>query len=347
MSQPEHVVVIGGAGFIGRHLTERLRAAGSNVTVVGRSARPAQGERSGVRYIPASVADAGRIREVIAGASVVYDLSMGGGLTWADFERDFIQGARNVAAACREHRVRRLIYTSSISAIYLGRASKLTESSGPDPRVGERTFYSRAKAEAEKLLLELHRCEQLPVVIVRPAIVLGAGGMLAHGALGLSVSNTCILGWGQGRNPLPCVLARDVAEAMVLAKDAPGVDGRTYNLAGDIRPTAQQFVEILRRRTRRNFRFYPRRLVTMRAMEGIISMVKSMVGKPAAGLAYRDLESLTMAADLDCSAAKQQLGWTPENDPDVFFREAIDVHLKTFDSGDLRLEAAPQGMPAR
>jgi nucleoside-diphosphate-sugar epimerase len=337
------VAVIGGSGFIGRHLTDKLRATGSIVTVVSRNAGAAPGDRSGIRYFPATVADAAGISEAIAGSEVVYDLSLGGGMTWADYERDFVQGARNVAAACRAHGVRRLIYTSSISAVYLGRAGKLTESGGADPRARERSFYGRAKAEAENLLLALHRQENLPVVIVRPAIVLGSGGMLAHGALGMAASDTCILGWGRGRNPLPCVLARDVAEAMVLAKDAPGVEGKTFNLSGDIRPTAEEFVGLLRQRTKRNFRFYPRSLLAMGAMEWFISTVKSIVGKPPDGMVYRDLQSLTMAADLDCSAAKQELGWKPENDPDVFFREAIDVHLKPFDQGDLRLETAGSG----
>ena len=107
LPQPEQIVVIGGAGFIGRHLTEKLRAAGASVTVVSRSADAAPGDRSGIRYVPATVADATGISEAIAGSAVVYDLSLGGGLTWADFERDVVQGARNVAAACRAHGVRR------------------------------------------------------------------------------------------------------------------------------------------------------------------------------------------------------------------------------------------------
>src|SRR5262249_39125288 len=160
--------------------------------------------------------------------------------TWAEYERDFVQGARNVAQACLHQGVRRLIYTSTIAALFLGRPGKLTEAAGPDPKAEGRNFYARAKVIAENALMELHRTEKLPLVIVRPAIVLGPGGMLVHGALGLSVSNTCILGWGRGNNPLPCVLARDVARAMLLAKDEPGIEGMAFNLSGDIRPTARE-----------------------------------------------------------------------------------------------------------
>jgi nucleoside-diphosphate-sugar epimerase len=341
----DEVVVIGGSGFIGRHLTKQLLDAGSSVTVVGRSAGLHAAQHSALRYVRSNVADADEIADAIEGASVVYDLSMSPSTRWADYQRNYIEGAWNVARACQKHRVRRLIYASSIAALYLGARRRLTEADGPDPKAAGRSFYSRAKIAAEQLLMNLHRTEKLPAVILRPAIVLGPGGMLAHGALGMAFSDTCILGWGRGNNPLPCVLARDVARAMILAKDAPGIEGMAFNLAGDIRPTAEEFVRILRERTLRNFRFYPRNVWAMGASDFLIAMLKVLLrksGDPENNNrnSFRDLRSLTMASDLDCSAARKLLGWQPETGRDVFFREAIDVHLKPFDPGDLRLERA-------
>ncbi len=334
----DRVVVIGGAGFIGRHLTAQLRDQGCEVTVVSRSAGLGQTEERGLRYFRAEVADRERMSQVIEGAAVVYHLAMGGGATWADYERDFIGGALNIAAACQRFRVRRLIFTSSISALYLGRKAKLYEKEGADQKAQNRSFYSRGKVETENALLKLYQTEKLPVVILRPAIVLGKGGMLAHGALGEAASDTCILGWGAGRNPLPCVLVQDVARALVLAKDAPGVEGKSFNLSGDIRPTASEYVQLLREKTRRNFRFYPRRVWKMEAAELLKWSLKAMVRKPNnVRISYRDLKSLTMAADLDCSEAKKLLGWSPESDREAFFREAIGSHLKPFAAGDIRV----------
>lgn len=339
MPSADRVVVVGGAGFIGKHLTSQLCEDGCSVTVVSRNAGGGRRDTPSLKYVSGGVGDPDAMMRVIEGASVVYDLSMGGGATWADYERDFIGGAKNIARACQKHGVRRLLYTSSISALFLGRHAKLDDSQGADPKASGRSYYSRGKAEAEKVLLSLHRSEKLPMVILRPAIVLGPGGFLAHGALGVSISDTCILGWGSGRNPLPCVLARDVARALVLAKDAPGIEGLSFNLSGDIRPTAREFVAMLRERTRRDFRFYPRNLWAMGTFEWLIWATKAAVRKPEnSRTSYRDLQSLTMAADLDCSAAKKLLGWQPESDREVFFREAIDSHLKPFHPGDLRLE---------
>lgn len=341
MSRTDNVVVIGGAGFIGSHLTSQLRAAGCNVTVVSRSAGLGRRDEPDLHYVRAEVADAARIDQAIADAqaNVVYHLAMGGGTSWDDYKRDFIGGALNIARSCQKHGVRRLLFTSSISALYLGEHRKQYESEGPDKKPEDRCFYSRGKVEAERLLMSLHRTEGLPVVVLRPAIVLGRGGMLAHGALGHGASDTCILGWGEGNNPLPCVLVQDVARALVLAKDAPGVEGKSFNLSGDIRPTAKEYVDLLRQRTRRNFRFYPRDVRKMGALEWGLWAIKAVARKADnVRVSYRDLLSLTMAADLDCSEAKELLGWQPESDREAFFREAIDSHLKPFKPGDLRLQ---------
>jgi nucleoside-diphosphate-sugar epimerase len=252
----------------------------------------------------------------------------------------------NIARACQKHGVRRLLFTSSIAALYLGKPGKLYESDGPDKKPNSRCLYSRGKIFAEQALLKLHRSEGLPVVILRPAIVLGRGGMLAHGALGLEASGTCILGWGSGDNPLPCVLVQDVANALLLAKDAPGVEGKCFNLSGDIRPTAKEYVAVLRERTLRNFRFYPRSMRQMGLMDGAIKAIKAVLRKSDKLVTtYRDLVSLTMATDIDCSQAKELLGWKPEADREAFFREAIDSHLKPIKPGDLRLQ--PQQITAR
>ena len=76
------------------------------------------------------------------------------------------------------------------------------------------------------------------------------------------------------------------------------------------------------------------------ALQGeFMSLAKKMIrGDAGTGATFRDLQSLTMTADLDCSQAKTLLGWTPVTDPQRFFAEAIDSHLKPFKPGDLRLE---------
>ena len=164
---------------------------------------------------------------------------------------------------------------------------------------------------------------------------------MVHPALGDRVSDICLLGFGSGNTPLPCVLVDDVAQALLLAKDAPGIEGLSFNLAGDVRPSASEFVSVLSQRTRRNFRFYPRSMWGICAGELSRYLIKKAVKKPDNRMVpFRDLRSASLVTQLDCSLAKQKLGWKPVADREEFYRQAVDVFVRPIPAGDIRLEAA-------
>jgi nucleoside-diphosphate-sugar epimerase len=327
MSQTDKVVVLGGAGFIGRALVSQLRGKVASITVVSRRAGAAPAG-DGIRTANGDVTDAARVMEILAGATAVYQLTI---------ESDFGQGARNVAEACLRHGVRRLIFASTSDAIYLGRKGRIDESAGSDPKPHLRNPYARGKVESEKLLLDYHASKGLPAVIVRPCLVVGRGGSLAHGGLGSWRSATCLVGWGNGKNPMPFVLVQDVAAALVLALDAPGIEGKTFNLGGDVFLSAREYIRLVSERTLRNFRFYPRNLALFNAKVVCKTAVKRMLGRSGERQYYHDMASCAMFSQIDNRAAKQLLGWKPNTDLEVFIREAIDCHVDPILPGDLRL----------
>src|ERR1035438_2368427 len=214
MSHLRDVTVIGGSGFIGAGLVQLLAESGAAVRVLSRSGKSPWGASANVRTLRGDVGNPEDVSAAIEGASVVYHLAAGAGNSWQDFERTIVKGTGYVAENCLRHRVERLVYTSSIAALYLGERCGIDERTGPDPKAVKRSHYSRAKSLAEKLLQDLHRTAGLPVVVVRPGVVVGPKGMLNHSGLGIWPSDTCCLGWGRGNNPLPFVLVGDVAQAL-------------------------------------------------------------------------------------------------------------------------------------
>jgi nucleoside-diphosphate-sugar epimerase len=342
LPQSERVVIVGGAGFIGKRLTALLANQGCHVVVVSRSSGGRRSNDPRIEYQSGNVTDRDRMSELVSGASVVYNLAVSAGRLWADWERELIAGDMNLADACLEKGVRRLIYTSTTAAIYLGGPGTVTEATlGNEASRKDRGDYCKAKSIVENKLIELHRTRKLPVVILRPAVVMGPGGMMVHPALGDRVSDIHLLGFGRGNTPLPCVLVDDVAQALLLAKDAPEIDGMTFNLAGDVRPSAAEFVDILRKRTKRNFQFHPRSMWNICGAELGRYLIKKVVRKPDNRMVpFRDLRSASLVTQLDCSLAKQKLGWKPVADQEEFYRQAVDVFVRPIPPGDVRLEAA-------
>ncbi len=327
--------VIGGNGFIGRPLVARLLNDGYRVRVVSRSG---QSPDPRAQAAIASVADPTALAKAVEGVQVIYSLSTGGGNYWADYERDFVQGARNVAVATQAAGARRLIYVSSIAALYLGAGRTVLDGEPADEQAAKRSYYARAKALAESELLHRHRTHQLPVVIFRPGVVLGPGGQLTHSGLGLWVSDLHCIGWGTGRHPLPFVLAEDVAAALHAAAAVPDIEGLAMNLAGDVSLSAREFLEELRRRSYRLIQFHPRPLAHLWLLDVAKWFVKIAARKAENPFPfYRDFSSRSLRAPIASDLARSHLAWRPNSSRGRFLAQAIDANLPPLLPGDLRL----------
>ena len=333
------VLVIGGTGFIGRVLVSQLLERGCEVRVLAR--RPAQAPRNRVSYLRGDVTNLDALRAAARDVDVVYDLSSGVAATWDEQLRTAVQGAENVATVCLQQGVRRLIYTSSIAALQLSEDRTIDESAGTDPKPHLRNLYSRGKVHAEQVLMRLHHERNLPVVILRPGIVLGAGNenKVSHPGIGNWLSPTFCECLGNGRTPLPLVLVEDVARALLLSKDAPGIDGRTFNLVGDVRLSAEDYLEAARQRTFRNFRWRGKSLLAIQAFQILVWLAKAVLRrKDNPWPSYYELKNAAKKTDIDCSAAKALLGWQPLGDREEFLQRAIDCHAALPRRGDLLLE---------
>jgi nucleoside-diphosphate-sugar epimerase len=199
-------------------------------------------------------------------------------------------------------------------------------------------MYSRAKIAAEQLLLQLHADRGLPVVILRPAVVLGEGGTVSHAGFGVWPSDLCCIGWGNGTHPLPLVLVEDVVSALLAAMQAPGVNGRSFNLVGDVRMSAREFVALVAQLSKRRHKFYPRPLIHLQAVDIVKWALKLLARKAENPFpSFRDLRSNSLRTDIDCTAAKRDLRWQPVADRQTFIARAILPHIRPVLPGDLRL----------
>jgi nucleoside-diphosphate-sugar epimerase len=124
--------------------------------------------------------------------------------------------------------------------------------------------------------------------------------------------------------PLPLVLPEDVADAFVAALDAPSIEGTSFNLVGDVRLTARDYVAELARATRRPLRFHPQGAALAQGIEIGKWLVKVAIRKPGNVFpSWRDLRTRSLEAPFDCSRAKRVLRWTPVADRARFVERGI------------------------
>lgn len=327
---PSEIAVLGGTGFIGTHLVRRLVADGRRVVVMARNPRnlPAIFDDPLVRVERGSIGDGAAVARAIAGCRTVVNLAHGGGGgSFEEVRHAMVGGAETVARACRDSLARRLIHVGSIASLYLGpQRAAVTGRTPPDPREAERGDYARAKVLCDRMLLELHRSENLPVVILRPGVVVGEGTSPFHSGVGLYNNDQHCIGWNGGRNPLPFVLVEDVADAIARACDVEGIEGQCYNLVGDVRPSARAYTAGLAAELGRPLRYHPQSATGLWLVDVAKWAIKRATGRAVAMPAKRDFLSRGMKARFDCTDARHDLGWHPCADEEIFRRRAILVH---------------------
>lgn len=322
------VLVLGGTGFIGRHLIRQLLEKGYSVRAATRGSSSTLDELGSDRLevIRGDMRSPSDVEKMLDGIDHVFHLATTNAKTWDQFRDYEIEPTVRFARACLAHGVTRLIYTGTIDSYYAGaRAGSITEQSPLDRSIGRRNYYARAKAEVERRLGEIHRKEGLPVVIARPGIVIGEGGKPFHWGVGKWAGESVVQSWGQGTNPLPLVLVDDVARGLVLAMEKPGIDGRSFNFIDVPMLTARDYIAAVQRFAGLRIDLQPTPIWKFFVGDLMKWPIKLLTGHPD-GMrvpSYFDWESRTQKATFDCARTREELGWKPISDPEKMVSQGI------------------------
>ncbi len=218
------VCVIGGSGFIGRHLCQQLAARGYRVRVPTRDRERAKALSllPTVELVVADVHNPAALAAVVQGCDAVINLV--GVLHDASGPRSFAGAhvllAHKVVAACSSHNVRRLLHMSALAA-------------APDAP----SDYLRSKGEAERIVLE----SGLDVTVFRPSVIFGTDDSF----LNLFARLLClfpVMPLGSPNARFQPVYVADVAAAFVRALADCETFGCRYELCGPKRYTLRELV---------------------------------------------------------------------------------------------------------
>jgi nucleoside-diphosphate-sugar epimerase len=165
-------LVTGGGGFLGKAIVKLLCERGDEVRSFSRNEHPALTEL-GVEHYCGELSDGAAVKHAAAGCDIVYHVAAKAGVwgPYEEFYRANVLGTRHVIETCRQHGIKRLVYTSSPSVVFDGTDMEGVDESVPYPGHYE-AFYPQTKAEAEQLVLQAND-QALATVALRPHLIWG------------------------------------------------------------------------------------------------------------------------------------------------------------------------------
>jgi nucleoside-diphosphate-sugar epimerase len=154
-----------------------------------------------------------------------------------------VQGLANLIHAAMDAGVQRIVHTSSITVYGHHLRGIVTEDA---PYQAEDNPYSRSKIVGEKLIANLVKDQAAPVVIVRPGWIYGPRDTASFARFVSLIESGKGFLIGSGKNIVPVVYVRDVAQGLIKAGDAGDeVIGRAYTLADDRRVTQAEYLNTI------------------------------------------------------------------------------------------------------
>lgn len=246
-------LVVGGAGFIGSHLVDRLVERGpvtvfDNLSVGKRDFIASHLESGAARLIVGELLDFDAVCQAVSGHDVVFHLAANPEARWGlenprlDLEQGTI-ATWNVLDAMRRAGVPRLAFSSS-GTVY-GETPELCA----EMDLGHLpiSLYGASKLACEAMIRAYVECFELGAWIFRFGNVVGPRG--THGAAldfmkKLAASKQELEVLGDGTQAKPYVFVTDCVDAMLFGLDHAGERANVYNIAPPDFTSVQKIAEL-------------------------------------------------------------------------------------------------------
>ena len=254
------VMVTGGAGFIGSHLTDRLLELENEVVVYDNFDDYYRGKRENLkkamkstrlRLIEADILDYKTLSASMRGVDIVFHLAAQPGVRFSaknpwKTNKVNVEGTLTVLLSAKENDVKKVVFVSSSSVYGVSRYLPWDEEHSTSPI----SVYGASKLAAEKYCQTFYRSHGLPIVILRYHTVYGprqrpdmAVRLFAE-ALGQGRPPVI---YGDGKQTRDFTYVSDVVDGTILAAESEKSVGEIFNLGGGNRVTVERVFEIMKK----------------------------------------------------------------------------------------------------
>jgi len=258
-----HVLITGGAGFVGSHLATALIQQGHNVVVLDdlstgsiSNIRHLKRERR-FEYVIDTVMNRSLLAELVDGCDIVYHLAAAVGVRLVVDSpvrtlHTNIRATELVLEAAKKKKKKVLI--TSTSEVY-GKATKIPFHEDDDlvigPSVRGRWSYACSKAIDEFLAIAYHREHGVPVVLVRLFNTVGPRqtgtyGMVLPRFVSQALSGSPITIYGDGNQSRCFGWVGDVVDALIKLSLRDASVGTIFNIGSDQEVTINELAALIK-----------------------------------------------------------------------------------------------------
>jgi nucleoside-diphosphate-sugar epimerase len=307
------ILVTGASGLIGGRLVHRLLREDARVRILVRRPPPSEWMNNpNVEVVLGDLGDAEVVDRAIAGTEIVYHVggTMKGGPI--EHERGSVVGTRHVVESVRKHKVKKLIFISSLSVIWTAaprNGKKITESWPLEPMSELRGAYTQAKQQAEKVVVDAVKEGGVRAVILRPAKVLGIGVPPTSLETAIRGGRRMVI-LGSGSLMPGLIYVEDLVDSIQLAAKSNAFDGSIFHIVDPSTLTRDEFARLYVKELLPGGKITHVPMMVMYGMAIGIELLMKVLRKPAPLSRYK-LRSALAPFAYDCTAAEQKLGWKP------------------------------------
>ncbi|MCB9739860.1 MAG: NAD-dependent epimerase/dehydratase family protein [Deltaproteobacteria bacterium] len=306
------VFVTGGSGFVGGHVIEALRAAGSEVLALARSERSAAIVR-GFGAEPVAGELGAIAAESLAGCDAVVHAAahVEAWGPWDVFEQINVEGTRQLLEAAQHAGVRRFVHIGTEAALFAGDSLIDIDESAPYPQ-RQRYPYSASKAAAERLVLQADGVEAMRTIVLRPRLVWGPRDTSVGAAIERMAADGSWVWLDGGRARTSTCHVDNLCGAIVAALQAD-VGGKAYFVADEGERTMHEFLGAMAEA--RGLQLPERSLPgwLARALAGALDLLWRALGRRTPP-PLSPFEAAMMSASITVRTerARDELGWSPQ-----------------------------------
>jgi dihydroflavonol-4-reductase len=319
------IFITGGTGFIGRHTVELLAQGNHKLTLLVRKTSDTTFlKNQNVSMVVGDITDKQPLLEGMKDCDSIINIA-GHYTFWEPDKKIYseinIKGTQNVLECALKTGIKKVVHISTAGIYGKPKEEPFTEESSVGPV--QYSEYFRTKYESERIAWNLSEKKGLPLVVIYPVCVLGAGDTKASGRYIQDLINRKLPATVFKNRIFSFVYVKDLAQAIVNALEKDNNIGEKY-LVGNYRYKWGEINKMISEISGVPLPMFslPDSVTMMNAffLTGLANLIKK---PPLWGMAIDQMKVMRVGFSVDGSKAERELGikYTPIH---LALQEAID-----------------------